>query len=232
MRGFLLVALAASLTLATGAVAADGLPRKALTPTGQATARSVVLERGDLGAGFTAVAADENERLPKGARCGPLGEDDLTIIGDAASPDFRSSRAPFTIGSTAQVYRTLREANVSWSRGSTHETTTCLGDIIRLSSAPGEKIAVVSARKISFPAVSPKTAAYRIVVTVAAGGKRSVPVYLDVVMLQHGRIQSGLLFTSVGQPVPGAYRVAVTAVVAARMADAVRNAGGPRGPVA
>ena len=56
-----------------------------------------------------------------------------------------------TVGSTAQVYRTLREANTSWSRGSTRQTTTCLGDIIRLSAGPGQKITVVSAKKIPLP---------------------------------------------------------------------------------
>ena len=231
VRALLLVALTAALVAPASALAGDGQPQKALTKAGQATARSVVLKRGDLGTGFTSVKRTKDEQhLPKGARCGPLDETDLTVTGDAASPDFRFAQPPLfvTVGSTAQVYRTLREANTSWNRGSTRQTTTCLGDIIRLSAGPGQKMTVVSAKKIPFPSVSPKTAAYRIVVNVTLTGNQRVRAYVDAVILQHGRIQSGLLFTSFGSPVGNPDRLALAKVVAERMARAT----GPSGPVA
>lgn len=229
MRVLLLVVLTAALAAPT-ALATDGQPKKALTKAGQTTARSVVLKRGDLGSGFTAVMRDNDQHLPKGARCGPLAETDLTVTGDAASPDFRLAQGAVfvTVGSTAQVYRTLREANVSWSRGSTRQTTTCLGDIIRLSAGPGQKITVVSAKKIPFPSLSPKTVAYRIVVNVAVTGNQRIRAYVDAVILQHGRIQSGLLFTSFGSPVGVPDRIALAKVVAERMARATS----PSGPIA
>jgi hypothetical protein len=230
MRGVLLALVAAALVVPVAAVAADGQPTKALTTAGQSTARSVLLKRGDLGTGFAPVARDKDQHLPKGARCSALDETDLTVTGDAGSPDFRFAQGPVfvTVGSTAAVYRTLREANTSWSRGSTNQTTTCLGDIVRLSAAPGRKVTLVSAKKIPFPSVSPKTAAYRIVVNIAVGGNQRIRAFVDAVILQHGRIQTGLLFTSVGQPVGNADRVAVAKVVAARMA----RAAGPSGPIA
>jgi len=231
VRLLLVVALTAALVAPASAFAGDGQPKKALTKTGQATARSVVLKRGDLGSGFASITRSKDDRnLPKGARCGPLDETDLTVTGDAASPDFRLAQAPVfvTVGSTAQVYRTLREANTSWNRGSTRQTTTCLGDIIRLSAGPGQKITVVSAKKIPFPSVSPKTAAYRLVVNVTIGANQRVRAYVDAVILQHGRIQSGLLFTSFGSPVGDPDRIALAKVVAGRMARATA----PSGPVA
>ncbi len=230
MRILLLVVLTGALAAPAATLAADGQPTKALTKAGLATARSVVLKRGDLGTGFTSVARDKDQHLPKGARCGALDETDLTVTGDAASPDFRFAQGPVfvTVGSTAQVYRSLREANASWSRGSTNQTTTCLGDIIRLSAGPGQKVTVVSAKKIPFPSLSPKTAAYRIVVNVRAGASQPVRAYVDAVILQHGRIQSGLLFTSFGRPIGDTDRVALASVVAARMAKAAR----PSGPIA
>ncbi len=230
VRILLLGGLIAALVVPAVALAADGQPRKALTKAGQATARSVLLVRGDLGAGFASTARDNDRRLPKGARCDALDESDLTITGDAASPDFRLAQGPVfvTVGSTAQVYRTLREANASWNRGSTAETTTCLGDIIRLTAGPGRKITVVSARKIPFPSVAPKTAAYRIVIDVTFGGKQRVRAYVDAVILQQGRIQSGLLFTSLGSPVDDSDRLALARVVAARMARVTV----PSGPIA
>jgi hypothetical protein len=211
------------------ATAANGEPRKSLTKEGQQTARSVVLKRADLGSGFTVKPRGDDDRLPKGARCGALDESDLTVTGDAASPDFRFAQGAVfvTVGSTAQVYRTLREANASWRRGTTAQTTTCLADIVRLSAAPGQKVTVLSAKRISFPSVSPKAAAYRLVLSISAGGAR-LRAYVDAVVLQHGRIQSGLIFTSVGRPVEAVDRVALASVVAARMAKASR----PKGPVA
>ena len=125
-----------------------------------------MLKRGDLGAGLHArCARDKDQHLPKGARCSALDETDLTVTGDAASPDFRFAQRRRSSPSARrrQVYRTLREANTSWGRGSTAQTTTCLGDIVRLSAAPGQQVTLVSAKRVPFPSVSPKTAAYRIV---------------------------------------------------------------------
>jgi hypothetical protein len=85
LTGLLVVAL----LVPALAGAANGEPKKALTKKDQATAHSVVVKRSDLGQGFTAMARDKNQTLPKGARCGPLDESDLTVTGDAASPDFR-----------------------------------------------------------------------------------------------------------------------------------------------
>jgi hypothetical protein len=230
VRGLVLTLAVAVLVAPAVASAADGEPRKALTKEGQATARSVLLRRADLGSGFAPVARQKDQRLPKGARCGPLDESDLTVTGDAASPDFRFAKdAVFvTVGSTVQVYRTLREANASWARGTTAQTTRCLADIVRLSAAPGEKIAVVSAKRIPFPALSPKAVAYRLVLDVTLRGTQRVRAYVDAVILQHGRVQTGLLFTSLGRPVRDVDRVALASVVAARMAKSVR----PGGPIA
>jgi hypothetical protein len=225
----LVVLVALGLLVPAVGVAADGQPKKALTKKDQARATSIVIKRSDLGQGFTAVARDKDTSLPKGARCGALDESDLTVTGDAASPDFRFAQqtAFVTIGSTAQVYRTLREANASWKRGTTSQTTTCLSDIVRLSAAPGEKITVHSATRMRFPSLSPKTTAYRLVLTVELGGQK-VRAYVDAVILQHGRIQSGILFTSLGGPLDQTQRVAIASVVAERMAKATR----PSGPIA
>ena len=224
----LVIAIAILTLVASAATAADGQPRKSLTKGGQKTARSIVLKRADLGSGFTAKPRG-GDRLPKGARCGALDESDLTVTGDAASPDFRFEQGAVfvTVGSTAQVYRTLREANASWRRGSAAQTTTCLADIVRLSAAPGQKITVLSAKRVPFPSVSPKATAYRLVLSIGVGVQQ-VRAYVDAVVLQHGRIQSGLLFTSIGRPVETVDRVALASVVAARMAKQAR----PKGPVA
>ena len=182
------------------------------------------------GRGLRPEGTVEGRGAPEGARCGGLGEEDLTITGDAASPDFRFAQGPvfITVGSTAQVYRTLADANASWRRGASMKTATCLADIVRLSAEPGQNIKGRVGEADPFPAVSPKSTAYRLVLSVGVGNGPRLPAYVDAVILQHGRIQTGLVFTSIGQPVGEVDRVALATVVAARMA----KANGPNGPVA
>jgi hypothetical protein len=211
------------------AAAADGEPRKALTEKGQETARSIVLKRGDLSAGFTARPRPD-DKLPAGVRCDALDESDLTVNGDAQSPDFTLSQPGIyvTVGSSAQVYRTPREAGLSWTRGSSAQTSRCFADIIRLSAPRGQKVKIVSAKKIAFPKVTPRSAAWRVVADLTLPGNRRVRAYVDAIVLQQGRIQSGLVFTSLGRPVGQADAVGLATLLATRMA---REAG-PSGPKA
>jgi hypothetical protein len=224
-----LLAVLAALAVTQAAAAADGEPRKALTTKGQATARSIVLKRGDLTAAFSARPRSD-DKLPAGVRCDALDESDLTITGDAQSPDFALSRPGIyvTVGSTAQVYRTPREAGLSWKRGNTSHTTTCFADIIRLSAPRGQKVKIVSAKRLAFPKVAPRTMAFRVVAILTLPGNRRVRAYVDAVVLQHGRLQSGLVFTSLGRPVGRADELGLASVLAARMA----RAAGPAGPKA
>ena len=207
---------------------ADGEPKKALTSKGNATARSVVLKRGDLSTAFT-LHTRPDEDLPKGVRCGALDESDLTITGEAQSPDFQLSQPGLfvTIGSTTNVYRTLGEAGKSWKRGTSAKTTTCLADIVRLSAPRGQRVSIVSAKRLTFPKVAPMTSAFRVVATLTIGGNR-VRAYVDAIILQHGRVQSGVVFTSLGRPVGQADELGLAGLVADRMARANR----PKGPTA
>ena len=227
MRVFLVVVVALAVTGA--ATAADGEPRKALTDKVQETARSIVLKRGDLSAAFTA-RKRADDALPGGVRCDALDESDLTVNGDAQSPDFALSQPGVyvTVGSTAQVYRTAGEAGKSWTRGTSPQTTTCFADIIRLSAPKGQKVRIVSAKRMSFPKVAPRTAAWRVVAVLTLSGNRRVTAYVDAVVLQHGRIQSGLVFTSLGRPVGNADQRGLATLLALRMA----RAAGPTGPKA
>ena len=225
----LVIAIAILALVASAATAADGQPRKSLTKAGPEDRALGRPQARRPGLRVHGEAAGDDDRLPKGARCGALDESDLTVTGDAASPDFHFEQGAVfvTVGSTAQVYRTLREANASWRRGSAAQTTTCLADIVRLSAAPGQKITVLSAKRVPFPSVSPKATAYRLVLSIGVGVQQ-VRAYVDAVVLQHGRIQSGILFTSIGRPIEAVDRLALASVVAARMAKAAR----PKGPVA
>ena len=226
MRSAICVLVALAVTpVAWGA---DGEPKKALTGKGNTMARSIVLKRGDLSPAFTLRARPDDD-LPKGVRCGALDESDLTITGEARSPDFQLSQPGLyvTIGSTTNVYRSPGDAGKSWKRGTSPQTTTCLADIIRLSAPQGQRVSIVSAKRLTFPKVAPMTAAFRVVATLTISGNR-VRAYVDAIILQHGQIQSGVVFTSLGRPVGKADELGLANLVAGRMAKANR----PKGPTA
>ncbi len=79
-----------------------------------------------------------------------------------------------------------------------------------------------------FPKIAPKTAAFRVIATLTVSGNRRVRAYVDAILLQDGRIQSGVVFTSLGRPVGTNDQLGLAALVAARMA----KAGKPKGPSA
>lgn len=224
-----IVAVLVSLVVAQAAWADDGEPQKALTAKGKAMAQSIVLKRGDLSPAFTARKRADDD-LPAGVRCDALSESDLTITGEAQSPDFQLTQPGVyvTVGSTANVYRTMRDAGASWKRGTSAQTTTCFADIIRLSAPRGQRVKIVSSKRLEFPKVAPMTAAFRVVATLTLSGNRRVRAYIDAIILQHGRVQSGVVFTSLGRPVGQTDQLGLAALLADRMA----KAGRPKGPSA
>ena len=215
-----------ALLLAAPALGADGEPRKALTAKGQAIARAVVLKKSDLSAGFVGHPATDDP-LPKGARCDSVDESDLTVTGDASSPNFSRDAAGIAVGSSASVYRSERESNTAWRRAGTDAAVRCFADLVRLTSPAPRKVRIVSAKRIPFPKVAPSAIAYRVVAAVDVGG-RTVKAYFDAILLRRGTVQSALVVTSVGRAVGLDQERALAGVLAARMA----KASVPGGPVA
>ena len=223
-------AVAASLLalfLATPALGADGEPRKALTAKGQALARSIVLKQSDLVPGFVPHKPSDAVR-PKGARCSAVDESDLTVTGDASSPDFSRDASGVAVGSSASLYKTLRDSNSAWRRASSAAAVQCFADIVRLTAPTAAKVQIVSAKRVAFPKVAPEAMAYRVVATMTVAGTRKVRAYFDAVLLKRGAMQAALVVTSLGRPVSLQQEQGLAALLAQRMA----KAGGPSGPVA
>lgn len=224
MRALLLSFVA--LFLAAPAVGADGEPRKALTSKGQAVAKSILLKKSDLAAGFVAHASSDAPR-PKGARCDAVDESDLTITGDASSPDFSRDAIGVAVGSSASVYQTVRDSNAAWRRAATSAAVRCFADLVRLGAPKAGAVAIVSAKRMRFPQVAPQAIAYRVVATMTVTGKRKVRAYFDAVLLKRGSLVAALVVTSLARPVPLEQERGLAAVLAERMAKAAR----PSGPV-
>jgi hypothetical protein len=178
-----------ALAVTAPALGADGEPRKALTAKGQAIAKAVVLKRSDLSAGFVGHAATDDP-LPKGARCDSVDESDLTVTGDASSPNFSRDTAGIAVGSSASVYRSRSESNAAWRRAGTAAAVRCFADLVRLTSPAPRKVRIVSAKRIPFPKVAPNAIAYRVVASVSVGS-RTVKAYFDAILLRNGTVPSG-----------------------------------------
>jgi hypothetical protein len=204
---------------AAAAVAAHRAPQRPITSADQAEARSMLLRAADLTADFRPETRSESENGPA---CAALDESDLTVTGDADSPDFTRQNAGYvTVGSSAQIYRSIADAGASWRRGTSAGALRCVADYFkRLAKADGSELRFVSVRKLAFPRVAPLTARFQVLFRATARGQ-SVPIYFDVVVLQQGRAQASLMFGSAGAPVPQRDRAALAGVIAQRMARAL-----------
>jgi hypothetical protein len=201
-----------ALVAAGTAVAGRGDPQKRIVAADQARAKAMLLRKTDLGPGFKATRAGGGET---DFYCKALDESDLTLAGEAESPDFQ--RGVAFASSLAQVYRTVAESNVSWGRGTIAAGERCARDGFR-KGLPEDGVDLLSFERMAFPKLAQRSVAYRLVATT-----QGVKVYLDAVMFKHGRAQAGLVLGSALQPVPKGDEVRLARVVAARMAAAMRG---------
>lgn len=211
------VASLVALVLAAPALGADGEPKKAFTGKGQAAARSIVLKRSDLAAGFVPHKASTDPR-PKGARCDAVDESDLTVTGEADSPDFSRDALGIAVGSSASVYKTVADSNTAWRRALTSGAVRCFADLVRLTAPSLAKVKIVSAKRMPFSGGTPRATVYRVVATLTLGGKQRVRAYFDAVLLQQGAVHAALVFTSLARPVPLDQEQALARLLGARMA--------------
>ena len=214
-----LLALVLALASTVGAaVAAKGDPQKKINAADQARARAMVLRRSDLGPSFkgTRHASSVGTQFD----CAVLDESDLTITGVADSPDFSGGLA-FAI-SEAQVYESRSDAGTAWKRDTSTAGIACLRSALRREYAK-QGLTLLSLRKLAFPKVSQKTAAYRLVLRGKSQGL-TVTVYLDVMVLLHARAEVMLGIGSALAPPGRAGELRLARLVAGRMATAMRGA--------
>jgi len=205
--------LLALLVVSGAALAARGDPQKKITPADQARAKAMLLRKTDLGPGFKAKPADQSD---DDFYCKALDESDLTLTGEAESPDFDTDLV--FISSIAQVYESVADANTSWRRGTSAAGEKCLSDEFR-RQLKADGLRVGSFRRTSFPRIADRSIAYRL----AASGQ-GVKVYIDFAVLQESRAQAALFFVSAPTSVAKAEQVRLARIVAGRMAKAMRGA--------
>ena len=216
MGRLLLVMLAAGV-LAGAALAAAGDPIKRHTPADTAKARSIVFKRADLGAGWRRDTSPETENDAPRCSYFRIDESDLVETGYAEATFNHSSGA--TIGSEASIYRTVANAQATWRRHVRIALARCLADEIRKEAVKdGDTLRIVSAARLAFPRVSPRTAAFRIVARLTPKGRTTaIPVTWDLVFLERGRILAFLGVLTAGTSPPAAADLPFARVLDLRM---------------
>ena len=167
------------------AVAGDGPEPVKLTPADQAAARAVVLRRADLGSSGWEGGATKPD-LSSGLSCPNFHPkvSDLVITG-AAQTTFRRSALVF--GNLVVILRARRMVALDWRRSFLAPgAIPCLRRT--MSKALGSSGRLVSFTKLPFPRVTPRTALYRAVIAVQAGG-RAVRVITDLVFAVKSRTE-------------------------------------------
>lgn len=196
---------------AGSALAARGDPQERITPADQVRAKAMLLRPADM-AGFT---SSPTGPAPPSAYCKALDESDLTLTGEAESPDFTAGTA--LVSSLSQVYSSRTQSDASWRRGTSAAGERCARDVLRAELARGGA-RLESYRRISFPRLAERSVAYRAVLS--AQGVRAV---LDVAFMKQGRAQAAVVFASALVPFDRVAEIRLARVVAGRMARAMRG---------
>jgi hypothetical protein len=218
VRARILAAAVTGVALAApAALAADGDAKEAHTAADQARARSVLLKATDLpGSGWK---GEPDKSGDQRLRCASFNPDlsDLTETGDAESPTFTHSSGAITT-SSANVYRTVAEANAAYDRVVRPGMLRCVTSVLQKSGS-GTKVRVVSSGATAHPRRGDESRAFRIAVRLTTGGQ-TVPVVFDIVLVRKSRIDLAFMAARVGGAFPAATARQLTAVLDRRLAAA------------
>lgn len=179
------------------ALAAAGDPKEAFTPADKAKAKAMVLVRGDLTAGWKRTTTpDSGEDLT----CPGFDPDlsDLTLTGTFDSGFDHPSGG--YVAAFASVYRTDANARTGFARLAKPALARCLAHFFEQGVVQeGGTVTITRQAQVAFPAVAPRTAAYRVTCRVGTpGSAQTVPFAVDLIMLGRGRGEVVLLTMATG----------------------------------
>ncbi len=224
-----LLALACSGTALAASLAG---PQVQVDAADQAWAAAAAVSLPDLGSGWkpsgTGIALSAADTgAESGCTASDPDESDLTVTGGWASPDFYGPGGAY-VGSEAIVWSSADQAQADWDRTQQSAFLDCMAQGAVKGSTKQVKISVASKGALAFPAVAPRTAAYRLHLVYSAKmriGKTKkfrtvkVPGNFDVVFVVNGRATAMLLLNSSAvAPISAAAEQQLATSVAARIA--------------
>lgn len=214
MRHVLVVSLVVCLAAAGSAWADHQDPQKRLTRADTARARAMLVRQADLPSGFRAQpasSADPHVSCPRS-----VSEADLTLTGEAEGRRF--ALGVTSVASSAEVYRSRRDASASWRRSNSSAGIACARILLRNGLA-SQGIRVQSLRRIAFPRVSERTVAYRVHL-VAPTPQGTASLYLDLVALMRARAVATVVVGTPFVPPSRSDELRLARLVAGRMESA------------
>jgi hypothetical protein len=214
VRRLLALALIVALAATGAALAARGDPQERITPRDQGRAKAMLVTAADV-PGFRPGPAGAGGDF----YCKALDESDLTLTGQAEGRQF--ALGVVFVGSSSQLYESVADAHASWRRNTSAAGVRCGTTLLRREFARGGA-RLVSLRKLAFPRVSQRTAAYRARLSVTTS-QGVVPLYIDLVGLMHTRAQATVVVGSALVAPARAEELRLARLVAKRMATAMRG---------
>ena len=212
MRRVLACLVLLALAGAGAALAAKGDPQKKINAADQARAKAMLVRKSDF-PGFKASPAGSSD---DDFYCRAVDESDLTLTGEAESPQFANPLV--FVASFSQVYESRVDADASWRRGTSVAGVACLREGLRRQIESGG-VRFISLRKVAFPRRAERSAAFRVV-----GATQGLRIYMDFVVLMQSRAHVGLVVTGAGRPVAKGETVNLVTAMAARMKTSMRGA--------
>ena len=206
MRRALAATAVAALVVCGAAVAASLPPQLQFDATDQTWAQTLIVSERDLDhtweiAPGSGEAGDPRDNALCPAPVGP-DESDLTITAGNSSSAVRRDGGAL-VASAATIWQTPEHAQADWDRTNQPSLLGCVAAGLAASSTKKMKLVVTGKRPLAFPAVAPRTAAYRFAIayktTRKVRGKRrtiSMPATFDLVLLGSGRASAQLIFLS------------------------------------
>jgi hypothetical protein len=213
--------LALSIAIPAVALAGDTDPKKQITAADRAKARSMVLKRADFGAGWK-----QSPPVPDSdATCPGFNPDesDLTLTGEAEVV-FEHAQGLLSVASYSEIYATKDDAVKSWTRSDKAATARCIGYFFREGATDKTtKVTIVSAGRMAFPKLAPRTTAFKVVARLAItneGKTTTLPITIQFIAFGQGRGDTAMLAITPGTGIPTAALRTFGKVLAARLAAA------------
>lgn len=212
-RRLLVVAALAAASFAPTAAAAPGDPQARHTAADSAFARSVLLEAGDVGAGWKAAPASAS---PNAITCPSVRPNESDLVQTGLAARSFSQGQDRQIAQAVRVFKTNAQANRAWERTVTVGLLVCDEQRIEQSNM---HIKVTQQFRLVFPRVAPHTAGFRItaVARSADGKKITARLYVDLLLLGRGKTIATAVFTSAGKPLARPFEEGIARALAQRL---------------
>ena len=209
------VAMAVALVavLAVGAAAAV---RTHHTRAGMALARHALLDRADLGGGWSAggVAKAVPELTCPGFNPSLNG---VVETGAVNSPTFTQGFGGPLASETAYAYQSAAEGQTVWQKVAQRRLLRCVAASLAHGSADGVKFKVTGMHLLRLPRLPVKAAGYRVAGT-ATTSNQTIDVFLDAVLLGRDKIVTEISIASFAAPVARAVELRLAKIVSRRLA--------------